>query len=243
MKICLYTITNFVHNAINCIDLLLQSINKKYPYDFYIITNTNINSNQYNILYDNKNITNYVGYLKYSNVIPQNYDYYIYLDSDILFFDSLDTLVSIDKPVSLVKEPYMIKNHEWFYFQYIENLNDKLLISQSNALNAGSFAFRKDQFHIIYDIYTTYCKYSNKCHSTIEQAKLEQSIFNFHIHKAFDFSIDGCYDITRLVQLFASESQPSIDKKLYHFCGYTNEMMSKYQRMKNFYNEYQKSNC
>lgn len=236
MKICLYTISDFSKHAIDCIDLLISSINSKnnnQSYDFYILTNnSNHKNNKYKTIIDSSINTNYIGYLKYSYSIPQGYDYYIYLDSDILFFDSLTSLICDNKDFSIVRENCIIdSNKEWFYFEHVPT-HEQTLLKNSQALNAGSFAFSSDHKEKIFSIYDTYKKYFTM--NILSNAKLEQSIYNFVLNKQSNYTLDNCYDITDTTLLFASKKQPSNDKKLYHFCGYTNEMTTKYISMRNF---------
>lgn len=237
MKICLYTISNFSIGAISCINLLLKSLSYNNYSDFFIISNYIDNSCPYNIILDTKNNSNYIGYLKYSPNIPKGYDYYIYLDSDILYFDSLESLISPDKSFSVVKENCLIKeNKDWFYFKHIHSTYEEKLIENCSALNAGSFAFNSEQINNIQSVYYYYQKYKNN--DIMHNAQLEQSIYNFIIHRQTKYSLDNCYDLTDKTLLFASQKQQEQTKKLYHFCGFSNEMLSKYKNMKNFYDNY-----
>lgn len=238
MKICLYTISNFTKKAIDCIDLLLDSITKDIEFDFFIITNqkdipTTI---KHNILLDNTLSSNYVGYLKYSKVLPNNYEYYIYLDSDILFFDSLSKLIPYNRSFTVVRENTLIERNFWYYFPFVEK-NDDEQLQTSQALNAGTFAFHKNQIHIIDKILSLYSKHHT---NEPQDPALEQSIFNYVVNKNFQYKLYDCLDITDTVQLFASTEKIHKNKKLYHFCGYTNEMDSKYKKMHDFYSIYRK---
>lgn len=235
MKICLYTISNFGTKAIDCIDLLLNSISTNSVYDFFIISNIlNIECN-YKVVIDTSIDSNYIGYLKYSSCIPKEYDYYIYLDSDILCFDSLESLVSFDKDFSITKENSLVYTHEWYYYQYVNN-QDSIPLQKAQALNAGSFAFSYNQFDKISTIYDYYKKYQNN--DLLHNVKLEQTIYNYVLNKQSSYTLQNCYDITDKVQLFASKTVPQSDKTLYHFCGFTNEMNTKYHYMKDFYDKY-----
>lgn len=236
MKILLYTISDFKPFSLECIDLLLSSITKDICYDFCIISNTAIDnhSTKHNILIDSELKSNYIGYLKYSPKIPPDYDYYIYLDSDILYFDKLSKLIRLDKKYTLVYENEKINRNPWWYFHH--SGSDTTLLEKSQAINAGSFCFAKSEYPILKDIYNTYANHiTDDVHSN---AQLEQSIFNYYIYNYTNFETHYVYDISSFAQLFASNYPIQNDKKLYHFCGFTNEMASKYIRMKKFNESY-----
>lgn len=239
MKICLYTVSNFNPGSLDCINLLIDSITDN-DYNFYILSNNTFYSNtNYNIVYDTTIVSDYVGYLKYSPNIPKDYDYYVYLDSDILLFDKISSLVCANKEFSIVREKCLVsENKEWFYFNHILDREDIYKIQNAQALNAGSFAFRHDQFSVIEKIYTYYKTYHN--HNTNHNVRLEQGIYNFVINKHSDYQLKNCYDITDKAVLFASNKEFIDNKTLYHFCGYTNEMITKYNNMKAFYDKYKK---
>jgi hypothetical protein len=236
MKILLYTISDFKDKSVECIDLLLSSIIFDMPTDFLVITNDTKNScAKYPLLIDNSLENNYVGYLKYSYMIPEKYDYYIYLDSDILYFDKISKLINFNKHFTIVTENTLIGKNYWWYFDKVSE-NENVLLQNSIALNAGSFCFDNSKLLLIKYIQNTYSKYYTKDAS--HNAMLEQSIFNYTIHKNTNFVLDNTHDITDFVQLFAGNSQISHNKKLYHFCGFTNEMHSKYNQMKKLYDTY-----
>lgn len=242
MKICLYTVSNFNSGSLDCINLLISSITDN-NYTFYILSNNSspYSNTNHNIVYDTEVASDYVGYLKYSPSLPKDYDYYVYLDSDILFFDTISSLICINKEFSIVREKCLVsENKEWFYFNYLSDKEDIYKTQNAQALNAGSFAFRNDQFAVIEKIYNYYKTHHN--HNTNHNVRLEQSIYNFVINKQSDYTLQNCYDITDKTLLFASGKDKINNKTLYHFCGYTNEMITKYNNMKVFYDKYKKSN-
>jgi len=89
-------------------------------------------------------------------------------------------------------------------------------------------------------MYETY--HSTKKNNIDHDVRLEQSIFNLFINLQSNYTLSNCYDITNIVELFASEKNPMSNKKLYHFCGFSNEMSSKFYYMKEFYDKYTQSN-
>jgi len=240
MKLLLYTISDLGADSIRCIDLLLSSIVYDIEYDFYIISNKpSPNRITHNLIIDDVLPSNYIGYLKYSEKLPDNYDYYIYLDSDILYFDKLSELIDRTKEFSVVTENYIVGDSEWFYFKYHDlDKPNTINFKKSNALNAGSFAFNRSSKNTVHKAHSLYRKYHNN--DIDHDVKLEQCIFNYIIHSNTNYTLDNCFNITNTVELFASNKSPKENKKLYHFCGFTNEMGSKYQSMKEFYDKYQK---
>ena len=81
--ILVYTVSDFKPQADQCINMMVDSL-KKDNFDFCVITNKNPPSNfKHNVVVDTNNY-DYVGFLKYSEKIPENYDYYVYLDSVLL---------------------------------------------------------------------------------------------------------------------------------------------------------------
>jgi hypothetical protein len=236
MKILLYTISDFKPFADQCINLMLSSINFDISCDFLVISDKQYAN--YPIIVDNNLNSNYIGYLKYSLNLPSNYDYYIYLDSDILYFDKISKLINNNNLFSIVKEDYIINSHEWFYFKHIEDTIDQTKIQKCYALNAGSFCFHNSKLKNIHNIYYLYQKYFTQ--NIHENAKIEQSIFNYIIHKITNYSLKDCYDLTPSVELFASNKSIKPNKTLYHFCGFSNEMSNKYICMKDFYDKFKR---
>lgn len=231
MKILVYTVSDFKANALDCIKLMLSSFNK-INFDFKIITN-NIAYKEYeDVIYDEFQ-SEYVGFLKYSKNIPSGYDRYIYLDSDILYFGNVEDLFS-DKNYSCVIEKLPM-NHEWFLYK---NHEEKYLksIEKLNGFNAGSFSFKNinflSQIREAFEPYVTQNVHAD--------ARLEQSSFNFVLSKEINFNIDNINNLTEITQLFADTANYSDQKKLYHFCGFSNEMSSKFFKMKKFYDNYKR---
>lgn len=233
MKILLYTISDFTAMSIECIELLLSSIVFDISVDFMIVSSAKTYHPNYSIIYTDQK-SNYIGSLKYAPEIPDHYDYYLYLDSDILYFDKISHLINFDKKYTLVYEDSKINKNPWWYFRYSNT--DTTMLEQSQALNAGSFAFARSEYSILNDIYTTYYQYATN--NISNNAKLEQSIFNYYIYKYLNFTTENIHDITNITQLFASDYPLQNNKTLYHFCGFTNTMISKYNNMKQKYDLY-----
>lgn len=238
MKIVLYTISDFKEKSIDCIKLLLSSMIEDIDYDFYVITNKSNIECEFDTLHD-CSTNKYVGYLKYAtNLFSKTYDYYIYLDSDILYFDKLSKLLP-QKPqeiFSIVKEENTkVKDSDWYNFQYGPE-EEMSIIRNLPALNAGSFAFRHDKKDSLFEAYELYHRYANK--NIAHDVKLEQSIYNYTIYKNINFDLLNCHDLTTITKLFATNSTQQKEKTLYHFCGFSNKMTDKFTNMKNFYDRY-----
>lgn len=231
MKILLYTVSDFKCNALDCINLMLSSFIKT-DFDFKIITNSFIHKNDENVIYDESNY-NYVGFLKYSKNIPNNYDRYVYLDSDILYFGEICDLFS-DKNFSCVIENLPL-NNEWFLYEY-HDLNYLEKIKKLNGFNAGTFSFVDPSF--LTKIRN--CFEPHISHNVHKDARLEQSSYNYILTKEINFDINEIHNLTNITQLFADIGSFNIDKKLYHFCGFSNEMQSKYLKMKFFYDKHKR---
>jgi hypothetical protein len=109
-------------------------------------------------------------------------------------------------------------------------------IVDNNGLNAGTFCFKNLNFlSLVRSLYEPFI--SGEPHA---DARLEQSSYNYAVCKyvAFDFSL--CFNLSSVVKLFASDCWFTPEKKLYHFCGFSNEMFSKFIKMSNFLNEKQR---
>lgn len=227
MKTLLYTVSDFKNHAIDCIDLLINNI-KDYDFDFAIVSNQNIDC-KYKIILDEKKYE-YIGFLKYSEQIPNGYNQYIYLDSDILYFGHSKDLVDDSKEFSIVKEK-LLMNNEWFKYPYNDSFEYINKSSSNLGLNAGTFAYKNISFlQNVRNLYEPFI--SQDIHL---DARLEQSSYNFALSHAVDFDFNRCHDLTNKTVLFADQHEFSTEKSIYHFCGFSNEMNSKFLKMKRFY--------
>jgi hypothetical protein len=164
--------------------------------------------------------------------LPKNYDYYVYLDSDILYFGKIADLLPIDRGLSIVKENHMM-NNSWFAYPHATKEHSKLF-SSINGINAGTFVYTNPSFlETVRQLYITNIK-SNY----IENAKLEQSSFNYALCLLSSFKFNKYYDISNICQLHSKHNSFSNKKLLYHFCGIDQTMKTKYTIMENFYKNY-----
>lgn len=224
MKTLVYTISDFKVGALECISLLYKSI-KGSDFDFCVVSNKRPENCPFNVVVDSTERA-YVGFLKYSPKVPSGYDRYLYLDSDILFFDKVDSFFS-EKPFSVVLEKLQMSD-EWFnYFRSGEDF------SQYKGINAGSFGFYDYSFLArVRKLFEPFV--SGDVH---RDARLEQSSFNYAVLKTISGQFSLLNDFSEESLLFAQADSP-LDKKLYHFCGFSNEMLSKYYKMKQTYDKY-----
>lgn len=236
MKILVYTVSDFKPYADKCINMLFENIEKQ-ELDLCVISNGEAPSDfKYKTIIDSTNY-NYIGFLKYSKVIPSGYDAYVYLDSDIIYFGEIEDLISKDKEISVVFEKLKM-NEDWFRYQHADNEKEISFFKKNNGLNAGSFCCKNISFlNLVNSLYSPFI--SGDVHL---DARLEQSSFNYAVCKTTDFNLSKCFDITDVTQLFASDFPYSKHKKLYHFCGFSNEMYSKFLKMQRFLYEKQRAN-
>lgn len=223
MNVFVYTVSDFSPGATECIRYLYSSLKlKNQTFDFAVI------SNRHNSDFDGKiiidvNPSPYVGFLKYSKKIPSGYDHYLYLDSDILFYDTIESICK-GFDFSLVLEKPATMAGKWWSSAFEEKEKEKL--KQYTAINAGSFSFNDVSFLE---------KVRNIFHNRITlnhllDAKLEQSSFNRAILE--QGILEKRYlDFSNKIQLHAKPDTINRQKTIYHFCGYSGGMMTKRNRM------------
>lgn len=229
-----YTISNLTDDANLCSELLLQSLHNKIPnLNFKIIVPSSSDQN----FCKHKKLSNYIipinlneysnqhlfGLKFHRNIFELPYDYFVYLDSDILYF--LNNL-----PIDFNKNYFCydratINNK---FFSAVWPPDFKIDIS-SKGINAGFFMLNKETGFKLYDFMIDNF-YSRR------RIKIwyEQSMFNLFIYKNLTSNDVNWFDFSNNIILFADHNTPFIDNKLYHFCGQLCQMNSKYHRMKNF---------
>lgn len=228
MKTLLYTVSDFSQNAEDCINLLFNGIEKDQNIDFCVVSNRPSPPG-----FKYKTITvdtpsNYIGYLKYCADIPDA-DQYLYLDSDILFFGSIDNVFSKDKDLSLVVEDFPLTN-EWFSYHIS---NKESIPSNVFGLNAGTFAFKDKK--ILSQITEKINTHFDETNSARINAMLEQSLFNEFMSEKYNYDWSLTKDLTGIAKLHIPDNCIYDSKvQIYHFCGWTGNMTSKYARMVNF---------
>jgi hypothetical protein len=231
MKTLVYTISDFKDGAIDCIRMMKNSIIGN-NFDFVIISNKKIDC-EYEIIID-ETIDNYIGFLKYSAKVPKGYDQYIYFDSDILFFAPISDFCS-NQEFSIVFENLKMNSQcsaGKFWFKYPYDSSDEYFHNIKNiyGINAGSFAFKNISF--LSNVRSFFEKF--KSNDIVSNAILEQSSFNYALCIQNNFDFSKCFDFTSKAVIHAKPNSFNINKKLYHFTGFSNTMINKKEMMKKF---------
>lgn len=231
MKYLVYTVSDFNDHAEDCIKYLYQSIlsqNRKSNFDFYVVSNKNLKSD-FNIIFD-QNQSSYIGWSKYTKKLPEGYDGYIYLDSDILFNEKIENMFG-QYDNSVVCEGHRMSS-PWFMFN-MSTEEEKKEMANINGFNAGTFAFKKKE--VLVEINDICDKIIDKNFSAIQQACIEQTCFNYWVFNCLKKKL-LFNDLTKMVQLHVSEKEHN--KSIFHFCGFTGNMKDKFERMKKFIERY-----
>ncbi len=229
-KKLVYTISDLRESSIKCVDLLYQSLKKENKdFDFFVVTSSDFTNldKPYKFLYEYLD-SSYVGWLKYTPNLPEGYDAYIYFDSDILCYESLDNLIG-DSDFSLVCEKLTMSSR-WFSYPFASE-DEKNDFKTIKGINAGTYVFKNLEF--IDKVRENY-KFYNKNLDHKKQAMFEQSCFNYALYEYV--KTNSFYDISKYVKLFAKNEV--LDETIYHFCGYEGFMDNKLQRMIQFDNLY-----
>ena len=224
MKILVYTVSDFKPNAIDCIKLLYDSLKcKNKNFDFLIISNKHPDKEcPFDYVIDT-DFNSWVGFLKFSSLLPEGYDKYIYLDSDVLFFEKLDDLIKKD---CIAEE--VVSMGEKFFCYNGSTAQEKEEMKTMVGINSGTYCFSNREFAS--DIQKLFKE--KIINDVVENLLLEQSSFNYYIFKKRK---EGKEFKKILVQFHCTIDSYDKNIKIYHFCGFSNEMSSKYIRMKNFY--------
>lgn len=228
MKTLVYTCSDFSPLAKECIDLLYSSIHNKSKFDFAVVTNSVNAPKTFNIIYDDSKV-NYVVDLRYSAKIPNNYDRYIYLDSDILFYGDIELLYDTNIEHSIVNE-FLMMDSDWCSYPFSDSTH-KNKEKSLKGLNSGTFTFTDTSF--LSEVRALLSKDTKS--TPMESAKFEQSSYNYAICKKLNYDFSKAYDLNPIVQLFAHQHPISIEKKLYHFNGFSGGMDIKYKLMQHHF--------
>jgi len=146
MKYLFYTISDLDPISLACTDILYKSLkNKITNLNFQIVVpkkylNKNINNNLINYVQ-----SEYLSTSRYDKeIFEQDYDYFIYLDSDIYFNINEDLFFyEVDNNDTLIcSENQSIKSSSWYHMQ-MDNTFIKNNINRS-AINSGFFCFKKN---------------------------------------------------------------------------------------------------
>jgi hypothetical protein len=155
--------------------------------------------------------------LKYTKtVFEQNYDHFVFLDSDILWFldDFNPQLNQYCEDIVPLSDPWC--SHGW---SFVPEHTIK-------GVNAGFFSVDKQ----------TGLDMIGHIHANIRQidvwvAPSEQSMFNLYL---YEMKYKNWQPITNKFVLFAEDGNKFEDGKIYHFMGFVNHMNGKLQQMEGF---------
>lgn len=240
-KVFIYTVSDFKPGSIECIEMLFSSLLKEENdnIELYIIANNEpykeIDKRIKVIQDNNENADKFIGFLKFSDKIPHGYDYYIYLDSDILYYGNSSDLYDNNCDFTIVREDWVKMTHPWHFYQK-STYEESEKMNNLNGINSGTFGYKNISFvEKVRKLYE-----SDITSDVMSNIKLEQSSFNYAICKELDFNIDNrVFDLTSKALLFATGKQFNKEKTIYHFNGFTNTMSGKANTMKSFLKENQ----
>lgn len=226
MKVLVYTATDFNDDSHKCINLLAANMTLPDGVDFCVISNkSGPEGFSHKVIVDPRDYV-YGGFLKYSKLIPKGYDYYLFLDPDIVCFGNPMNLIDPNKEFTTIYEPRESMSGSWFNYKRAPN-SDRLKFFMLKGINAGTFGFRHIKFTgSIRKLFEPHIQ-----HNLIEDAMLEQTSFNYGMCLATDFDLSKSYDISDRSQLFAGYSPFDLSKQLFHFCGFQKTMADKYEEM------------
>jgi lipopolysaccharide biosynthesis glycosyltransferase len=238
MKICLYTISDLNPISVQCVDMLYDSIfsqksNTKNNIDFYVVSNKlPTDYIKYNCILSEFNNAHIV-YSRYTSNLPSGYDKYIYLDSDILFFDDLLSLIDDRYEFGLVTEGTIgDMNGSWWKYPFSTEEDIKIFNSLT-GINSGTFVVSDKEYLV--QVAKLFIPYLHlwQTQSDSSNAMFEQSCFNYFIAKKCGIALDNCYLLTDKVELHCADKPPS-HKKIYHFTGFGFGMKKKLEYMQKF---------
>ncbi len=230
-KKLVYTVSDLEESSIGCIHLLYNSLlltNSESDFDFLVITNNKAQSNlnrQWMVVKVECTKT-FVGWARYfDDVIPTGYENYYYFDSDILCYESLDNLKSFDSEFSFMFEEGIIST-DWHLYPFSTESEIKEF-KKNRALNSGTFVFKN--LELLKEVRCLFNKFDFNTKSSEKHAQFEQSCFNYVVYKKY--LNRNIFRLDELIKLFPEELT---SHNIYHFCGFTGNMNSKYERMMEF---------
>lgn len=239
MKILVYTCNDLQH-SLPCVDLLYNSLlknNTSDSFDFAVVCNNRSHQKvDYNVLYDESYPQQFVGFTRYSSVIPSGYDFYLYLDSDILFYDKIENVLPSEYNgicVATEGNNLMINSPYWHSYGYVDKINKKG--NHRPCVNSGEFSFGKSSNLLSMVRENLMSLYSHEFDS-MTCAMYEQSSYNYTMIDLWD-----CVNTSKLTsKLSFCPEKDSHDKTIFHFAGFQEGMIHKHQRMMNFIQTHKK---
>lgn len=236
MNTLYYTISNLTETSNECTKLLINSLkNKVKNLNFKIIapvetSNTNTNTIDSEILpyvmrIDLKNYSNnhLFGLKFHQNIFELDYDYFIYLDSDILYF--LND-ISFDPKYNYFCYDRCSVGSKFFSALWPTNFS---IDKNSTGINAGFFMINKKTALDLYNFMVI-----NFYNRRRIKTWYDQSMFNLFIYTNLISNEINWINYSENIVLFADSNTKFIENKIYHFCGNLCNMDLKHTRMKNF---------
>jgi hypothetical protein len=234
-KPLIYTIATNDSIAFSCSLLLFKSLNRflKDDFDFQIIvpeSDTYLCPIElkpyifpiYNYHYKNQHIFT----LKYHHkIFSQSYNYFIYMDSDILWMINL--LFNLNyNCICLENGKMQDKAFSRFWPQTV----DKSQLYKLKGINAGFFGLKKDialelSNFMMKNLYTK---------TKIKKLLFEQNMFNWFVYNFLQKNTSDWININSKFILGAEFNSAYIPEMAYHFYGNMGNMYNKLERMQKF---------
>lgn len=260
-KTLVYTVSNFNDATNSCTSLLLESIKiNNSNFDFCVLSDREPPKNYlYNVIVDNS-YKNYIpsgkewpGLTRYSDLLPKNYDHYVYFDSDVLCFDRLEAIFPIkDKVLSVATEHGACPNNEgivehtihrmcemWYCYPAATDL-EKNEMQNYIGYNVGVLSFNNvsvlKQIRVLIDnVLTKMTHYPGDPHSKIYT--LDQTPLNYFCFKNKEKIHDICHKINNYTRGSRLQRNQKIseDVSIFHFTGIQQGMGPKLYHMTDFW--------
>jgi len=233
MNTLVYTCNDLSKNSpsLGCLELLYQSLltkNNTTEFEFLVLTN-NKNAEQisHTVVYDDEFGEVFPGYLKFTRKLPSGYDRYLYLDSDILFYEKIENVMPSDSPICVMKESECpMFDSDWHRYH---QLDENTLRSHANkwCVNSGQFSFKRESN--LTESVRRYLFVNRDLVYSHDHAKNEQSSFNRYLLDVWD-----AVDFSKFGDRVTLTPEIETTKSIFHFAGFSSGMQSKLHRMNNF---------
>jgi len=239
-KVLIYTVASNDSTALGCSALLHKSLKKflKTDFDFQIVVPEQDSCYVYSPeikpyiypVYNQHYINQSILALRFHHkIFEQKYDYYIYLDSDILW--TIERLWDLNyNTICFEQQSMLSKSYSRFW-----SSTDKSSILPIAGINSGFFGLKSSLVSelsefMIRNLFNQGCIKKNRFF-------LDQNMFNLFIHKNYflkSIESNNWQHMTHKFRLFAQPDSPYIPQTNYHFCGNLCNMEKKLDRMNAF---------
>jgi lipopolysaccharide biosynthesis glycosyltransferase len=260
-KTLVYTVSNFTKDTNRCTDLLVQSIKlHNTNFDFCVMSDTEPPQKYpYNTVVD-KGHAKYIpkgkewaGLTRYSDLLPKNYDHYIYFDSDVLCFAKLNEIFPPqDKVISVATEYISLPDVQGNWKEIIRNMSDiwycypaatpeeKLEMTKYLGFNVGVMGFKNLDVHkqvkaYIDNVLIDMIHSAKDPHSKIYS--LDQTPLNYFCFKNMDKVHDIHLQVNNFTRCTRLHNKKALAKSvnIFHFTGIDQGMAAKAYHMENFW--------